>query len=86
MSTSKRVISFIVVAALALAIMVLPVSAATRMYIPQCDTCGSQNVSFVGTERVVAEIDEHGTHYLTFYIYQCNDCLAKMYIDSRFVS
>lgn len=86
MSKVKRLTCLAIVLALALSVMALPASAATNEYVPRCFYCDSTNLQFVGYEQILAEVDEHGEHYLTFVIYQCRQCFQKTYIDQRLLT
>lgn len=80
---TKRIISIFIIVAIAVAMFVLPASAAENVFIPPCNACGSQNVSYFGKN---VYRDSSGIPYYVEYIYKCHDCEHMMYIDASYVT
>lgn len=76
MTRVKRILSFMLVLAIALTVLVVPAAAATR-YIPRCGYCNSTNLIFVRQHTYKAE----GVVYYIENEYVCANCGKTTYID-----
>lgn len=72
----NRILTFLLVMAIVLSMLIVPAAAATR-YVPRCWYCNSTRLVYVDTHEYEAE----GTIYYIENEYRCRDCGKTTFID-----